>query len=87
MKPVARPLISLLVAYSALANSARVIVDDTLEWGAERVRLLGFDAPELMQSCQRDGETWPCGKEVCKALARWIGDRDVGCIGDEWGKE
>ena len=66
----------------ALADTARVIDGDTLEWKGERVRLLGFDAPEMKQTCQRDGVTWPCGKEARKALAEWIGGREVTCRGN-----
>ena len=65
-----------------LADTARVIDGDTLEWKGERVRLLGFDAPEMKQTCERDGVTWLCGKEARKALANWIGAHDVKCEGD-----
>ncbi len=44
---------------------------------------MGFDAPEMKQTCERDGGTWLCGKESREALANWIGDRDVDCVGDE----
>jgi endonuclease YncB( thermonuclease family) len=45
-----------------LAESARVIDGDTREWKGERIRLQGFDALEIKQSCERDGGTWLCGK-------------------------
>ena len=71
----------LLSTSSALADDTRVIDGDTLEWKGERIRLLGFDAPEMKQACERDGVTWLCGKEARKALAAWIGIRDVKCVG------
>ena len=73
----------LLSTSSALADDTRVIDGDTLEWKGERIRLMGFDAPEMKQTCERDGVTWLCGKEARKALAEWIGNRNVDCEGDE----
>ena len=72
-----------LISALALADAARVIDGDTLEWKGERIRLMGFDAPEMKQTCERDGVTWLCGKEARKALVEWIGGRDVKCVGDE----
>ncbi len=83
MRTFAFAFLSLFVAQSAFAGSVRVIDGDTLEWNGERVRLMGFDAPEMQQTCERGGVTWLCGKEARKALANWIGDRDVDCVGDE----
>ena len=83
IKSMSAAILTILVACPVLAESARVIDGDTLEWKGERIRLLGFDAPEMKQTCERNGETWLCGKESRKALAEWIGDRDVECVGDE----
>jgi endonuclease YncB( thermonuclease family) len=77
------PALIILLAFPAFADTARVIDGDTLEWKGERVRLLGIDAPEMKQTCERDGVTWLCGKEARKALAEWLGDGDVDCEGDE----
>ena len=33
---------------------------DSLTLGAERLRLEGIDAPELNQSCEREGKAWAC---------------------------
>ena len=75
--------LAVILAHPAVAGTTRVIDGDTLEWKGERVRLMGFDAPEMKQSCERDGVTWLCGKEARKALAEWIGDQDVKCEGDK----
>jgi len=46
-------LILLAVAASASAEAARVIDSDSLELAGEDIRLLGIDAPEGRQLCQR----------------------------------
>ena len=43
------------------------------------MRLYGVDAPELMQSCDRGGTTWHCGKEAAAKLASLIGGVSVIC--------
>ncbi|MEO5805260.1 thermonuclease family protein [Devosia sp.] len=43
---------------------------DSFHYGADRIRLLGIDAPELAQSCKRaDGAVWPCGRVARDRLA------------------
>lgn len=45
-----------------LTGAPRVVDGDTLEFGSERVRLYGVDAPESKQSCKdRVGKDFPCG--------------------------
>lgn len=45
-----------------LSGAPRVVDGDTLEFGSERVRLFGVDAPESKQSCKdRGGKDFPCG--------------------------
>lgn len=45
-----------------LTGAPRVVDGDTLEFGSERVRLYGVDAPESKQSCKdRSGKDFPCG--------------------------
>ena len=83
MRPIIIALAILISCLPALADTARVIDGDTLVLDGERIRLHGIDAPEMKQTCQRDGVTWLCGKEARKALAEWIGNRDVDCVGDK----
>ncbi len=47
-------ILTILLAASALpAGSCRAVDGDTLRCGAERVRLIGIDAPELPGHCGR----------------------------------
>jgi endonuclease YncB( thermonuclease family) len=46
---------------------------DSLMVGDREVRLFGIDAPELNQTCQRDGQDWACGaaaKDLLNSLIR-----------------
>jgi len=45
---------------------------DSLAIGGERMRLKGIDAPELVQSCERNGRPWACGREARDALQRLV---------------
>ncbi len=67
----------------ASARAAVVNDGDSLTLGAQRVRLEGIDAPELHQSCSRDGTDYACGRRSREALSRLIGGRPVACRGFE----
>ncbi|MDS7597355.1 thermonuclease family protein [Agrobacterium tumefaciens] len=54
---------------------------DTLSRGGERFRLLGIDAPELRQSCERDGKVWSCGVEARRFMQSLIDGATVRCSG------
>ncbi|MEZ5839478.1 MAG: thermonuclease family protein [Hyphomicrobiales bacterium] len=54
---------------------------DSFRIGEERIRLEGIDAPELAQTCFRDGKEWPCGRESKAHLARIIAGREITCTG------
>jgi len=75
-------LVAFLVPWPARADIAghpTVLDGDTLQIGAERIRLHGIDAPERRQTCSVRGEPWDCGAEATRALVAFIADRRVAC--------
>ncbi len=52
---------------------------DTLTVAGRRIRLHGVDAPELDQTCQRDGVAWPCGRDAAFTLGQRVAGRLVSC--------
>jgi endonuclease YncB( thermonuclease family) len=62
-----------------VAGVAKAIDGDSLWVGGKEVRLKGIDAPELTQTCERDGAPWNCGEYARAALIRAIGNDSVTC--------
>jgi len=60
----------------------RAIDGDSLVVAGREVRLVGIDAPEGRQTCERDGREWRCGDTARDALARLAGG-EVRCTGAE----
>jgi len=58
---------------------ATVIDGDTIKIYGTRHRLEQIDAPELAQTCRRDGVEWLCGAEAAQHLRKMIRSRDVYC--------
>ena len=62
-----------------VAGVARVIDGDTIEISETRVRLWESTRRSLAQRCTVDGALYPCGFDASRALAKYIGRRDVTC--------
>ncbi len=62
-----------------LSGPAEVIDGDSLRMGAGDVRLVGIDAPEGRQMCERDGAAWDCGEDSRRQLQRLIAGQKVTC--------
>jgi endonuclease YncB( thermonuclease family) len=73
-------LVTVPAAALSLTGPARVIDGDTLDLRGMRIRLAGIDAPELDQSCRREGRVWPCGRWAGARLTAQIAGRDVTCL-------
>lgn len=72
-----------------LSGTARIVDGDTLEIAGQKVRLLGLDAPEGKQVCQRDGRPWRCGDASADVLRDIVAGRGVRCDvrgRDRWGR-
>lgn len=65
------------------AGRAVIADGDSITIGGERIRLIGIDAPELAQTCRREGGVHSCGREAREALRRLAGDGFVTCRGGE----
>jgi endonuclease YncB( thermonuclease family) len=66
-------------ALAATAGPSRVVDGETLEVGAQRVRLFGIDAPALDQVCQHGGQDYQCGRVARATLWDLVGGLDVSC--------
>ncbi len=62
-----------------IAGRASVVDGDTIEIRGESIRLWGIDAPEGAQTCERAGQTYPCGQEAANALDGWLRVSTVYC--------
>ena len=78
-------LLTATAAGAEVVGKARVIDASTLEIGGQTVRLHGIDAPTEEQSCTRDGNTWPCGRNASFALASQVGNHWLTC--EEMGRD
>ena len=65
-----------------MSGRARIVDGDTLVLVGKRIRLVGIDAPELRQVCQRNGRDWACGIEAKGYLAALIGGAKTMCEAD-----
>ncbi|CAN5867489.1 hypothetical protein BH11PSE6_BH11PSE6_00970 [soil metagenome] len=64
---------------TALFGPALVVDGDSLRIGGTEVDLWTIDAPELAQTCHRDGRPWPCGAFAREELSKLIDGRKVAC--------
>lgn len=82
MRPMIAAALILLttpVMAQEVSGPARAADGDSLDLSGIAVRLYGVDAPELMQTCERGGTTWHCGKEAASKLASLVGGVSVVC--------
>jgi endonuclease YncB( thermonuclease family) len=65
---------------STIVFGIAVVIDGTtLSLESARLSLHGIEAPELAQTCERNGTTYPCGIAARDHLESLIGDRKVIC--------
>ena len=61
------------------SGKARAVDGDSLELGDRRVRLIGIDAPERRQTCEKAGETTQCGQQAHAELKFMVSGKRVEC--------
>jgi endonuclease YncB( thermonuclease family) len=66
-----------------IKGTATAVDGDTLDLGGVRVRLLGIDAPESRQECQKEGKSWKCGEDASAMLAELVQDSQIECLSRE----
>ncbi len=74
---------------AALTGRASIVDADTFDIRGTRIRLHAIDAPESSQPCFVAGDALRCGQRAALALADWIAQRTVSCIGrdiDRYGR-
>lgn len=85
MRQILAALAALAIAVPAAAESVTglpIVVDgDSLRFPGAEVRLEGLDAPELNQTCEREGKPYRCGQAAKDALRAIIAGRPVTCTG------
>jgi len=52
---------------------------DSIHINGQRIRIVGIDAPELHQYCEKDGRQFACGQQSTDYLRHLIGNRWVKC--------
>jgi endonuclease YncB( thermonuclease family) len=73
----------LLDVVSRLSPTGDMVVDgDFLTMQGKVAKIVGIDAPELIQSCTRFGEPWQAGIEAAKWLRQFLRNRQVVCVID-----
>lgn len=71
---------TLLSACDDVRGTASVIDGDTIRINGTAIRLVGIDAPELRQTCTRDGFVWWCGQSARTSLAHIAEGQPVSCL-------
>lgn len=66
-----------------LSGEAVVNDGDTITVKGQRLRLRGIDAPEFSQTCQRNGASYPCGRESYRSLGVLVRSGPLSCDGWE----
>lgn len=67
------------VGGQTVTGEAVVIDGDSLRLDGRELRLDGVDAPELQQTCERNGRSYACGRLARRALGSWLARGKLVC--------
>lgn len=62
-----------------VTGTLATIDGDSFHLDGREIRLVGIDAPEGRQTCDKGGRAWPCGQEAEARLRQLVGRRQVHC--------
>jgi len=65
---------------SSTKNFIRIVDGDTIYIGKKKYRFSGIDAPEIKQSCEKDGALFLCGAKAKEVLQNKISGHKVTCV-------
>lgn len=66
-------------AQTLISGVAQASDGDSLSVSGIAIRLHGIDAPELAQTCTRQGAPWKCGEEAKRQLQSMVAGQRVSC--------
>ena len=73
-------LLILIICNISFSDNLKIIDGDTIILNGEKIRFSGIDAPELKQTCVKDGQKIFCGVSAKMLLVKKIGDVTPKCI-------
>lgn len=76
---IALALTPLSASAQDISGTGRAKDGDSLDMAGIAVRLHGVDAPELYQTCSRQGQRWACGKEAMAKLGQLVNGAELRC--------
>ena len=72
----------LFVSFSLNAQTVKVVDGDTIHLNGEKIRFSGIDAPEMKQTCLREGYVELCGVIAKELIENKIAHLEVECISE-----
>ena len=75
-------LILILTINQVKSQTIKIVDGDTIHLNGEKIRFTGIDAPELKQTCLKEGMKDFCGITAKKILINKIENNNVECIKD-----
>ncbi len=74
------------MSQEVIEGKAYVRDGDTLTIGEKKVRMQGIDAPELYQTCEKNQQSYPCGRQAKQELKQLTDGMEVRCEIAEYDK-
>ena len=73
-------LLIFLITSITQAQTVKVVDGDTIHVDGEKIRFSGIDAPEMKQTCIKDGQETMCGNTAKDLIQNKIGNQQVECV-------